>query len=95
MKAISPVLPSHPELPESVFAADQPECLPLPAVKVGYQIDPDQPPAVAVISRYELTPEEILAVHQTGTIWLEVYTFGQALQPQRLTVHEPLTEADG
>lgn len=89
MKAISPVLPSSPEMPEVVYAKDQPQYLQLPACNFQYTGG-----EVSVISRYRLTIFERLKLLFTGSIWLEQMTFGQALQPQRPTINEPLTDSD-
>lgn len=61
------------EFPEQnvVFAKDQPEYQPLPALFNGEQ----------VISCWELSDEEILHLLQTKKIYLSVMTFGKKLQP--------------
>jgi hypothetical protein len=58
-----------------VFAKDQPEYIPLPAMK---EENGD------VTTCWELTEDEKRAVQETGRIWLTVKTFNQPLQPLRL-----------
>ena len=67
-----------------VIAEDQPEYIPLPALVV----DPEE---CRVISCWELTPEEVVKVIETRQIWLSQLTFGNALQPQLLTVDRPFS----
>lgn len=74
MKPISPVYAALPDLPEIIFAKDQPEYLPLPAVVT----DDGQ-----VITRWRLTWRERLRVLWTGDLFLHQLTFGDRLQPQR------------
>lgn len=76
----SPVLPSQPDIPEVVYAKDQPEYQPLPAVRCDDG---------AVITRYRLTWRERLRVLWHGSIWLQQLTFGDRLQPQLPTVTAP------
>jgi hypothetical protein len=84
MEPVSPVLLRCPlELPETVFAKNQPEYLPLPAV-----VTRDG----CVTSRWRLTWRERLRVLWTGDLWLQQFAFGHALQPQRPSVTEPQFE---
>lgn len=72
------------EFPEQnvVFAQDQPEYLPLPAHRV--------PGAEGrIVFCWRLTWLERLRVLFTGTIWHQVLTFRQPLQPQLATVEKP------
>jgi hypothetical protein len=87
MKAISPVLPSSPDVPEVVFAKDQPQYLQLPACHVLRDHGGDL--WRSVVSRYRLAWRERLRVLFFGDLWLEQVTFGNALQPQRPSVFEP------
>ena len=81
MKPISPVLPKNPfGLPEVVFAKNQPEYLPLPAV-----VTTDG----CVTSRWRFNWKERLHVLLFGNLWLQQYAFRQPLQPQRPSVFEP------
>lgn len=66
-----------------VFAKDQPEYIPLPAMRV-----PNDPQGL-VITKWELTPEEMELIKETGTIHLSMLTFNQPLQPVLLTVGFP------
>lgn len=54
-----------------VFAKDQPEYLPLPALTDGH----------IVITRWKLTDKEIKDIFDTREIYLKVLTFGNPLQP--------------
>lgn len=69
------------EFPEAnvVFGKHQPEVNPLPAMKTE---DGD------VITCWELTPEELEVVKQTGKVWLFVKTHNQFLQPLYMTVDQ-------
>lgn len=58
-----------------VFAKDQPEYLPLPALSDGNE----------VITKWKLTDKEIKDIFDTHEIYLKVLTFGQPLQPVRLS----------
>lgn len=51
-----------------VFAKDQPEYVPLPAMKV-----PDDPQGL-IITKWELSPDELKRIQETGTIHLSVLT---------------------
>ena len=84
MKPITPVLP-HSDYPEVVYAKNQPEYLPLPAVNVTYSGGKK-----TVISCWRLDVLERLKLVFTGRIWLEQVTLGNPLQAQRPTVNEPL-----
>lgn len=64
-----------------VFAKDQPEYMPLPAMKIPN--DPQE-----LITR-QLSPEELERIKETGTIHLSMLTFNQPLQPVLLTVDLP------
>lgn len=60
-----------------VYGANQPEYMPLPA-KVG--------PNGEVLTCWQLTPEDLKKINETGVIWLSMLTFKQALQPVLLSV---------
>lgn len=81
MTPISPVLLNNQfDLPETVFAKDQPKYLPLPAIVTSDG---------CVTSRWQLSWRERLKVLWTGNLWLQQYKFNSPLQPQRPTVDEP------
>lgn len=63
-----------------VFAANQPEYLPLPA---------HQREDGVVTSCWELTDEEMEEVSRTHLIWFSVHTFNRPLQPQLPQVQIP------
>ena len=81
MMPMSPVL-LHNEynLPEVVFAKNQPEYLPLPAIVTqdGY-----------VTTRWNLTFLERLRILFTGNFYLQILTHGKPLQPLAPSVNEP------
>lgn len=61
-----------------VYAKDQPEYLPLPALKKeGIEGE--------VISCWGLSWKERFTVLLTGKIWLSLWSFGKPLTPSRLT----------
>lgn len=66
-----------------VFAKDQPEYMPLPAMKI-----PNDPQGL-IITKWQLSPEELERIKETGTIHLSMLTFNQSLQPVLLTVDFP------
>lgn len=82
MKPVSPVIPNQPETHglEIVFAKDQPEYLPLPAIRCSDG---------QVITRWSLSWRERLRVLWTGSLWLRQLTFNEPLQPQSPTVEAP------
>ena len=82
MKPSSPVSLVHPELPETVYAKNQPPYIPLPTVLC------DGPEGM-VISRWKLSLCERLKVLFFGNIWLRLLTFGKPLQPIALEVDDP------
>ena len=62
-----------------VFGAGQPE----PAERVG------KAQTGQVNTCWELTPEEIKKVQETGVIFVSLLTFGQPLQPVLVSVDKP------
>lgn len=66
-----------------LFAKEQPEYIPLPAMRI-----PDDPQGL-IITKWELSPDELKRIQETGTIHLSVLTFNQPLQPVLLTVDLP------
>lgn len=79
MKPVSPVLRKacHQEV---TYGADQPEYLPLPAVR-----DEDG----RVTTRWRMTWRERLRVLLTGELYLQILTFNSPLQPVKVTTCEP------
>lgn len=65
-----------------VYAEDQPEYLPLPALRLGNAEG-------EIICCWGLTWRERLRLLLTGRIWHSVFTFHQPLQPQLLTIEKP------
>ena len=70
MEAISPVLPNCQEF-EVVYAADQPEYNPLPAVRTEK----------VLVTRWRLTDDERQWLANGGDLYIAVLHFGQPLQP--------------
>ena len=81
MNPVSPVMPGSESI-EVVYAKDQPEYSPLPAV---YLDTPSRP----VISRWRLTDEERLAVASGADVVLTLLSFGGPLTPSHLQVCMP------
>ena len=65
-----------------VFGANQPECQPL-AERVG------NPATGQVNTCWELSPDELKRIRETGKIWVSLLTFGQPLQPVLVSVDKP------
>ena len=47
------------------------------------------PVAPGVTCCFKLTPEELEEINRTSVIWHTVMTFGQPLQPQRMSLQRP------
>lgn len=75
-----PVVPGF-NLPVVEFAKNQPEYLTLSAVVL---------PDGMVVTRWKLNWKERLLIALGGSIWLSVLTFGQKLQPVKLTAKCPI-----
>ena len=65
-----------------VFGAKQPEYIPLPAEDRGGK-------SGEILTCWELSPDELKRVQETGKLWLGVLAFGQPLQPVYLAVDKP------
>lgn len=85
MKPVSPVVPGM-KLEEVVFAKNQSEYLPLPAVYFEN--------GARIVTHWKLDWRERLRVLFGGSIWLYVLTFGQKLQPVYLSVESPKKEME-
>lgn len=81
MKPVSPVLIGE-DLPEIEIAKDQPEYNPLPVIAV-------QDEAATIISRWELSDEEVAEVVKTKSIYVFMMTFGHPIQPLLLQTEKP------
>jgi hypothetical protein len=79
MQPVSPVIPNA-DVSEVTYAKDQPEYLPLPAVKLEDG---------TVLTRWVLSEEEKRRILEQGYIYLEVLTFNRPLQPLRLSAEVP------
>lgn len=71
------------QFPEAnvIFAKDQPEYQPLPALRVGDENG-------TVVTCWKLSPEELQKINETGEMWLGVYSFNKPLVPLLLSVHK-------
>ena len=65
-----------------VYGAKQPEYIPLPAEYRGGK-------SGEILTCWELSPEELQRIQETGKIWVGVLTFGQPLQPLYVSVEKP------
>lgn len=79
MTPISPVIPGT-SIPETVYAKDQPEYIPLPVVRLADG---------TVLSRWKLSWAERLRVLVSGDLYLWQMTFGHPLQPVKLATERP------
>lgn len=77
MMPVSPVIAGFDEI---VYAKDQPEHLPLPAIRCADG---------TVITRWRLSWAERIRVLFTGSVFLQQLTFNAPLQPQLPTVTAP------
>jgi hypothetical protein len=85
MKPVSPIAKGY-EAQEIVYAKDQPEYQPLPALPVNDV-------AGTIITRWKLTWRERLAILFGRDVFLNVMTFGTPLQPVSLFIGKtPLHE---
>jgi hypothetical protein len=60
-----------------VFAKDQPQYIPLPALSDGNK----------VLTKWKLSKEELEEIAITGEIYLKILTFGDKLQPIQLATN--------
>ena len=65
-----------------VYGANQPEYKPLPAERRPGR-------SGEVVTCWELSPDELKRVQETGKIYLGLLTFGQPLQPVIMSVDKP------
>ncbi len=79
MKPTSPVIPGS-NVTEIIYAEQQPEYIPLPSIRT---------PDGIVLSRWELSDEELARVVQTRSVYLALHTFNNPLQPIQLGVEPP------
>jgi hypothetical protein len=85
MKPVSPVVRGH-EGREIVFAKDQPEYTPLPAL-----VSED---GRTIVSRWRLSFRERMQVLFSGDMYLWVLTFGQKLPPMMLETKPPVIKGE-
>ena len=65
-----------------VYGANQPEYKPLPA-----EMRPGR--SGEIVTCWELSPDELKQIQETGKIWVSLLTFGQPLQPVLVSVDKP------
>lgn len=82
LKAVSPVVPGR-EAMELIFAKDQRQFLPLPALAVE-----DGSPG-RIVTRWELTEEDRQRLAAGGSIYVWITTYHQPLQPLAVTTYAP------
>jgi len=63
-----------------VYAKDQPEYQPLPALKIGN-------PNGDIVSCWKLSAKERIKIVFTGRVWLSLMSFNQPLTPSYLSVN--------
>lgn len=85
MQPENPVLPGHEQM---MFAADQPEYFPLPAIRLESREG-------EVITRWKPNAEELAALNNGESVYLSIWTFGRSLQPINLRVATPEEIEDG
>lgn len=66
-----------------VIAKDQPQYLPMPAY--AYKDDPSG----RIVCCWKLSLMERIRLLFRGTIWQQMLTFRQKIQPQKITVEKP------
>ena len=66
-----------------VYGENQPEYIPLPAERVG------KPETGQINTCWELSPDELKQIQETGKIWVSLLTFGLPLQPVFISVDKP------
>lgn len=86
MKAVSPVRPSHPDIPEVVVGEGQSEYLPVPMI-----IGPE--PHYMMTCRFRLSWWEGVRLLFGGSIWLSQLTFGR-FHPVKIELTEPMVDCD-
>lgn len=67
-----------------IYAKDQPEYLPLPAFK-----NPDDPQG-RIVCCWKLSFRERIKLLFSGVLWHQILTFNNPLQPQALTIENPI-----
>lgn len=83
MKPVSPVLPGE-NFEEIIVAEHQDEYQNLPVI----QCDKNG----LILSRWELSEEELKTIAETKSVWLFMQTFGKPVTPVSLQVEKPETE---
>lgn len=79
---VIPITPNLTGYPEIIFAKNQPEYLPLPAVRVDTETG-------EIVTRWRLSWRERWRLFCGGDLYLHVLTFGHPLQPLKLSAGRP------
>jgi hypothetical protein len=82
MQPVSPVIPGFEEH-ELTYGKDQPEYMPLPALRVNVEGDD------GIVTRWRPSWRERLRLIFGGDVFLYVKTFGGRLQPVMLKIEKP------
>jgi len=84
MKPVSPVIPGE-NFEEIIVAEHQDEYLNLPVIQCNEN--------GLILSRWELSDEDLKTIAETKSVWLFMHTFGKPVTPVSLQVEKPETEA--
>lgn len=79
---VSPVVPGSAK-PEIVIAKDQPEYLPLPAMRIG------DPSAGVLLARWRMSWRERIRALFSGDVYVQIMTFGRPVQPLSVSTEVP------
>lgn len=94
MNAVALQIPGH-EADEVIIARDQPEYIPLPALGIELTL-PGFGTVPGLLTRWRPSDEERAALANGADVWIETMTFGQPMQPVRISTECPLAqEAQG
>jgi hypothetical protein len=84
MDAVSPVIPGE-DWKEVKIAEHQDEYATLPAIPLNH--------GGCLLSRWELSDEDIERIKETRSIWFYQWTMNQPMQPVSLTTEKPQLKA--
>ena len=95
MNAVALQIPGH-EADEFIIARDRPEYVPLPALNITLFREGRGLGMKGVLTRWRPSDEERAALANGADIWLETMTFGDPMQPVRISTECPINpEAQG
>ena len=91
MNAVAIQIPGH-EANEIVVAREQDQYVPLPALPITLEVGFAPIEIVkGLLTRWRPTDEERAALANGADIWLETMTFGEPMQPVRISTECPIT----